>query len=187
VKPTELLLRCGTLLREQPGTDFNISQIISHEKYDDPNYDIALLKVVGEIKLGTSAIDKIALPSQDVDLAPAGAITTVTGWGQNASGYLSEKLQTLDGPVVDRETCINDYKDFDANGVYRISDYMFCAGYDDGKNNSCHGDSGGPLKYKNTLVGVVSWGPGDCTQPHYPSVYTRVGKFRDWIKVHSGI
>ncbi|CAG2108931.1 unnamed protein product, partial [Medioppia subpectinata] len=138
VKPTELLLRCGTLLREQPGTDFNISQIISHEKYDDPNYDIALLKVVGEIKLGTSAIDKIALPSQDVDLAPAGAITTVTGWGQNATGYLSEKLQTLDGPVVDRETCINDYKDFDANGVYRISDYMFCAGYDDGKNNSCH-------------------------------------------------
>ncbi|CAG2122487.1 unnamed protein product, partial [Medioppia subpectinata] len=137
-EPKAFLLRCGTLLREKPGTDFNISKVILHDMFSLPNYDIALLQVVGKIQLGTPAMDKITLPPQDTDLAPAGAMTTVIGWGLNStqSPLLPEKLQTLDIPVVDRPTCISDYKNYNPP-EYRISDYMFCAGYDEGIRDSC--------------------------------------------------
>ncbi|CAG2170838.1 unnamed protein product, partial [Oppiella nova] len=169
VKPVDLLLRCATLLREVPGQDLNISKVISHEDYNKNvsiNCDIGLLQVTGEFKLGTSALDKIKLPDQDQDYAAPGSVATVTGWGVNADYKLPEKLQTVDVPVLDRATCISDYKS-------SISDYMFCAGYDEGKRDHCYADSGGPLKFNNTLIGIVSWALG-CAEPHHPGVYTRL-------------
>lgn len=48
----------------------------------------------------------------------------------------------------------------------------------------CAGDSGGPLVASNgirdAVVGIVSYGP-HCSTP-YPSVYTRVSWFVDWIR-----
>ena len=49
------------------------------------------------------------------------------------------------------------------------------------------GDSGGPLFCENdngdyVLQGIVSWGMRPCAQEQYPSVFTRVSYFRDWIE-----
>jgi len=48
----------------------------------------------------------------------------------------------------------------------------------------CFGDSGGPLVASNgirdAIVGIVSYGP-HCSTP-YPSVYTRISWFGDWIR-----
>ena len=49
------------------------------------------------------------------------------------------------------------------------------------------GDSGGPLVCENgdgdlVLHGIVSWGMRPCAQEQYPSVFTRVSYFRDWIE-----
>ncbi|KAJ8297465.1 hypothetical protein KUTeg_023996 [Tegillarca granosa] len=53
-------------------------------------------------------------------------------------------------------------------------------------HNATHtamGDSGGPLVCKSegsfVLVGTISWGSSACK--NYPTVFTGVGKFRNWI------
>ncbi|XP_076301537.1 trypsin Blo t 3-like [Lasioglossum baleicum] len=46
------------------------------------------------------------------------------------------------------------------------------------------GDSGGPLMVHGKLVGLVSWSY-HCADTVYPSVYTRVGSYIDWIKKYA--
>lgn len=57
---------------------------------------------------------------------------------------------------------------------------MFCAGSFYGQVDNCHGDSGGPVTYKDVQVGIVSWGL-DCAQVDFPGVYANVAKLRTWI------
>merc|ERR1712020_218695 len=48
----------------------------------------------------------------------------------------------------------------------------------------CMGDSGGPMVRSQgstyQQIGIVSWGIA-CGKEHFPGVYTRVGKMRQWI------
>lgn len=43
------------------------------------------------------------------------------------------------------------------------------------------GDSGGPLIVDGKLVGLVSWAKA-CSLTDYPTVYTRVPSYINWIK-----
>ena len=65
-----------------------------------------------------------------------------------------------------------------------ITDNMICACLP--KRSACMGDSGGPLVTevggRHTLIGVVSWGPGECLDPDLPSVFARVTSVLRWIK-----
>merc|ERR1711978_816880 len=84
-----------------------------------------------------------------------------------------------DGAIWDNKVCKDTYGPAAPGG---IMDHMLCAGQK-GKD-SCSGDSGGPMQIGSgetwTQVGVVSWGIG-CGKSHYPGVYSRVSKLRDWI------
>lgn len=67
-----------------------------------------------------------------------------------------------------------------------ISDSQYCA-YDTNGSDVCRGDSGGPLQvfhnsYTAHVVGIVSFGIGCGTE--FPSIFTRVAFYADWIAVH---
>lgn len=51
--------------------------------------------------------------------------------------------------------------------------------------SACNGDSGGPARCGNTIVGVTSWGISTCSGT-YPSVYTRVSTFASWLQSQAG-
>ena len=66
-----------------------------------------------------------------------------------------------------------------------ITDTMICASSPG--TNACNGDSGGPLVYKAPgdgnyyQIGLVSFTHGDCAAPGWPTVYTRLSDFFQWI------
>ncbi|MGE0036402.1 MAG: serine protease [Xanthobacteraceae bacterium] len=76
-----------------------------------------------------------------------------------------------------------------------ITDSMICAGEPaptaraEQVKDTCQGDSGGPLittgaDGKPVQIGIVSWGDG-CGIPSVHGVYTRLGKFADWVKTNA--
>ncbi|CAC5380539.1 ST14 [Mytilus coruscus] len=104
----------------------------------------------------------------------------VAGWGDVQESKHPDKLKNTVMPIVDTKKC-NGTEDLED----QITPYMFCAGFQKGKNDACQGDSGGPLmcKFRDTwyLQGLVSWGV-DCAQPDLPGVYANVFKFVSWIR-----
>ena len=67
-----------------------------------------------------------------------------------------------------------------------ITETMICASSPG--TNACNGDSGGPLVRKDPgdgnyyQIGLVSFTHGDCAAPGWPTVYTRLADFLQWIK-----
>lgn len=67
---------------------------------------------------------------------------------------------------------------------------MICAtrGYPSSNGGFCVGDSGGPLIAEgltartDRVVGLTSWGPGNCNSDSYPYVFTDVGAVDGWIR-----
>ncbi|MCL4125609.1 UNVERIFIED_CONTAM: hypothetical protein GTU68_027589 [Idotea baltica] len=62
---------------------------------------------------------------------------------------------------------------------------MICAGWKEGRKDSCKGDSGGPLLRQSQdgkwyVYGLVSFGKG-CARRGFPGVYTKVNHFKQWI------
>lgn len=50
----------------------------------------------------------------------------------------------------------------------------------------CNSDSGGPLVINGVLVGVTSWGAGNC-RGGVPDVFARVAHYVGWIGYHTGV
>ena len=49
------------------------------------------------------------------------------------------------------------------------------------------GDSGGPLIYNGIQVGLTSFGATAGCEIGYPSGFTRISHFRDWILTNTGV
>lgn len=161
---------------------YSVSQIILNEYYYSRSYDIGLLKLKNSLTFSNS-VKAIQLPEWNENI-PSGKMMTVSGWGcQYELSSMVERLQSVQVPIVDRNTCGGIYNNADRI----IIDAEICAGYlGAGGKDSCQGDSGGPLAANNVIYGVVSWGNG-CAQPGYPGVYASVAFFRRWINEHTAL
>ncbi|XP_013770437.1 coagulation factor X-like [Pundamilia nyererei] len=170
------------LVNEGTEADHIVDTILTHRGYKADTYhnDIALIKLTTPIKFSRFIVPA-CIPEQEfaekvLMQQPDGM---VSGFGRLGEGREpSSILQRLSVPYVDRRTCIE-------STPLRISQRMFCAGYDTIAKDACQGDSGGPhvTRYRDTyfVTGVVSWGEG-CARKGKYGVYTQVSKYIQWIR-----
>ncbi|XP_045462217.1 brachyurin-like isoform X2 [Harmonia axyridis] len=165
-------------------------EIKIHDQYDARLHrnDIALIKLNFSVPL-TFAIQPVKIPSaSQAEKTYDDLFSVATGWGLVEDKSLptindmSDTLQVLSVPIMNVDICGEYYNDDEA--TYITTSNLCTSGY---KNKgTCKGDSGGPLVYDGTLIGISSIGSTRCEEC-YPSIYTRVGAYLDWIKNNSDV
>lgn len=156
-----------------------IDQIIVHpnyNKYERWDEDIALVHLAEPNVLSEYA----SLTSMDdYSMLTHGTVLNVMGWGYIDNDF-SEPDSLLEAtiPFQERDECSDKWGS-------RFTENMLCAG-GDGLTDACPGDSGGPLFSQKDgqiqIVGVVSWGSGECAELGWPSVFTAVPNYVSWIQ-----
>lgn len=137
----------------------------------------------------------ICLPIGDYQerLIAEGDNAIVAGFGiTNSSNPIDQapRLQWIRLPFVDTDFCASFYYNYTMNtsSMVNITNSQLCV---QGRENGdvCSGDSGGPLmsdansgdSERYVLYGLVSFGPRRCGLSNFPSVYTRVSSYIEWI------
>ncbi|XP_076262079.1 uncharacterized protein LOC143197460 isoform X2 [Rhynchophorus ferrugineus] len=180
-------LRRGTTLPSPYEQLRTISRIIVHPGYLDFGFinDISLLEMSSSVVF-SDYVRPVCLPSSDQHLDD-GRMCTVIGWGQlfEVGRIFPDTLQEVQVPVISTAEC---RKRTLFLPLYKITEDMFCAGYERGGRDACLGDSGGPLMCSElngrwTLYGITSNGYG-CARANRPGVYTKVINYIDWINFY---
>jgi len=166
------------------GTVVELAAIFIHPNFTlrngPPSFikdDVSLLKLKEPLTF-SKYIAPIKLPSSSYQ---ATGKAQVSGYGRTKRSPQTPILQKIELDLITDELCRELYK---PRGN-QIPDSDLCGRDIEGKKAHCHGDSGGPWANAttNTLVGVVSWGPGgDCNHIRYPGVSMEVSHFVDWFK-----
>uniref|UniRef100_A0A8D0L9Q7 Vitamin K-dependent protein C n=1 Tax=Sphenodon punctatus TaxID=8508 RepID=A0A8D0L9Q7_SPHPU len=180
-------VRLGKYHRQRYEDDeeiITVDQVVSHENYSKTtsDNDIAMLHLAQPV-IYKKFVLPICLPTQELaeqELMREGKPMVVTGWGsqsQESRKKYSSVLNYIEIPLVPRNECVHAMLNY-------ISENMLCAGLMGDSQDSCNGDSGGPMvtQFKNTwfLVGLVSWGEGCGKQENF-GVYTKVSHYLGWI------
>ncbi|KAH0950604.1 hypothetical protein HN011_008292 [Eciton burchellii] len=172
----------GTTDLRRPHKTYLIKNAYVHEKYNRSNSwinDIALLKIQNEFNF-TSLVGPILLPKQNLAIKP-GAKAVVSGYGRLwHNGNRTTELNVASIRITSDKYCRSMYKKHSKN----IFPTHICANEPFVEKGSCKGDSGGPLTVNGRLIGLVSWSYR-CADTKYPSVYTRVPAYVNWIKKHA--
>ncbi|XP_013168736.1 PREDICTED: venom protease-like [Papilio xuthus] len=158
-----------------------IERSIRHPNYTRAyhHHDIGLSKLKQAVTF-TEFIRTICLPTLDYRKTFTLPLNfTVAGWGSDGSKF-SDVKKHVRIPYVPNDQCRQSYP------LNRIVDSQMCAGGRRGED-SCSGDSGGPLMYEledNTYVaiGVVSFGYRECGTENIPAIYTYIYQYLNWIK-----
>merc|ERR1712033_77627 len=165
---------------------YKIKKIIQHPSWGPndngfPN-DIALIELKTTADLSGPFAKAVKLADNGADFLD-NENCWITGWG---------KLNFITGPPnILQEAAVDVFTPSTCKDSYgsAIRDSHICVGKKY-KSGACSGDSGGPLVCKKgdsyPLAGVTSFGMITCST-QYPSVYTRISYYRDWIAENSGV
>jgi secreted trypsin-like serine protease len=143
-----------------------------------PDDDIALLILKKPAKLD-KCVQTIDLPTGCKFDKFVGEPGTISGWGKMTDTPYSTSavLRSVTQPIISNEACGKHYSS-------TIPDRRMCADGSGGKG-SCYGDSGGPLLvHRNdryTVVGISAFILANGCEKGFPSGFTRVTSFLDWI------
>lgn len=162
---------------------------IIHPKYNEATLEnnIAIIVLPQSLALSRkSPIQAARLPcSNDVQPTLTGQRARLSGHGMNEDNEISSRLRFVDLQIIDNLSCSAFYRD-------RITSNTLCAvGWFSRRANACGGDSGGALSIRHNdawlPVGLTSFGALDrCTQG-FPSGYTRLANYVQWIEKETNI
>ena len=179
-EPKNIRVLAGAVTIEELLRDVNmyeVEQTIFHPQFDkaavQSKNDVALLVLRRDWK-GPFA------PLAAASFSPAQQLSVGAGFGIKGNGKLASTLREIALPLVEKSKCQASYP-----GDGTISDGEVCAGHDEGGEDLCQGDGGGPLVAFDEngcsfQFGIVSWGAG-CGSPEKYGVYVLVPKYVDWI------
>ncbi len=181
-RPGDIDILAGTH-RLLPGGGIRVRarQIRLHPGYND----FTVANDIAIIQLGVNLPYETITPAVpgDESLFPPGTMATTTGWGDRDIRYYQQYyplfLREVEVPVVSDADCLAAYPE----GLFE--DQMICAGDTvDGGEDSCYGDSGGPLMVKDggewLQFGITSTGL-DCARQRFPGIYTEVAAYPDFV------
>lgn len=166
---------------------FKITDIIKHEEYrKDKNKilhnDIALLRLDSRIQFNNK-MQPVCLPNVHAKEPDGNTTLTVVGWGSTSVDRDRIAKRGVGIKVLTNST-ICEYLD----------DGRLCAAVLPSKRNvprtTCDGDSGGPLmqewqKRRMVIEGIVSFlQGGSCLSNFFPTHYTRVRHYMNWLEEH---
>ena len=172
-----------------------VKQIIVHSDYTNPaksGHDIALVELE---KPWLGALTRLSFQRQHDPETPPGVLAMVAGFGDqkwraplerfvDAAGESfaagSEVLREVDLPTISIPDCARRFP------RTAIGSGQICAGHEEGRKDSCQGDSGGLLVAFDKIgcpyqIGIVSWGP-ECASRGAYGIYTRVSSYLPWIR-----
>lgn len=166
--------------------DFNniekikVKRFIQHPLWDTNNlhsyYDIALLELEQP-----SNQKPISMLSTSNNFSKGRVLGFGTTNVKNKSAI--SDLKQVDLPIISNQLCQAAYQ-----GIYNLIDSQICAGFPEGQQDSCFGDSGSPLiVFENDQwkqLGIVSFGGKngvDCAGENAYGVYTNIPKFKTQI------
>jgi len=164
----------GTQNLSANGTSYDVQALYHHSRHNQPAYanDIGLIQIAGNITFGkaTQPIEYSAKP------VPDNATLVLTGWGRlSAGGLIPDKLQAINLTFINYESCKSKFpaedNDVDVGHICTLNKIG---------QGACNGDSGGPLAYKNQLVGLVNWGY-PCAKG-FPDAHAKISYYHDWIR-----
>ncbi|XP_014477727.1 PREDICTED: serine protease easter [Dinoponera quadriceps] len=164
--------------------------IIVHENYDTPLYknDIAIIRLKKPVTYNDHVRPICMVSGQLLTKDFVGQVAEVAGWGiyDINDPKPSTILQTVKLPIVDTNRCQISFKSYT-----NIDNRQMCVGGVLGED-SCGGDSGGPLmKVESSdgppryyFIGIVSFGAKNCGGSLTPAVYSKIAEYVTWILDH---
>lgn len=171
---------------EETKQTFDILELYNHPDFSMSNYDndITLIKLDRPFNASEAV--------KAVDFLRAGGMNPGThaevetaGWGSlDNLGSRPDKLKEVAIEVASSARC--------GRGDYfgsKFTSNMICAhrvcphpcGRPHKTEDSCDGDSGGPLLYNGIAVGITSNGGKKCGQVKKPGIYTIISHYTEWI------
>ncbi|XP_053976001.1 chymotrypsin-2-like [Hylaeus volcanicus] len=169
----------GTVSLDSRTSVHQVEKMIVHAGYNSRDSwvnDIALIKLKTPFVMSRT-VAPVSLPKVN-EVIPNNTPAVVSGWGDiHLGGPGTKQLLKAKLYIADQAKCKSTY------GVLgkTVRPTQVCANDPSVEKGSCNGDSGGPLTVNGKIVGIVSWSMA-CALTDYPTVYTRVSSYLDWIK-----
>ncbi|CAB3235563.1 unnamed protein product [Arctia plantaginis] len=175
-------VRAGSSVRGVGGFTTDIRHVIHHpsNNFRGDVGDIGLIRVRWELSLGPTIAQTHFMP--EGFLLPHNVPLLIVGWGSTTGGtVINDNLYSLLLQTKKFDACEKAYKTFPGTRPGNVSTHMICTGLSTSGGRDFDAiDTGAPLFFGNTVVGVASFGVSKGND-EMPIVATEISYYTGWI------